>query len=103
MQASVVVVHELRCPTVREVFPDQGLNHCPLHCKVDSTGSPEKPLTFAVLKQEILLEAEGIRVSFVGKVASKYERLIHKITCVGLMPIYFELLQFPSRAEEVKP
>ena len=96
MQASVVVVHELRCPTGHEVFPNQGLNQCPLHCKVDSTGSPEKPLTFVVLKQEILLEAEGIRVSFVGNVASKYEGLIHKITCVGLMPIYFELLQFPS-------
>ena len=34
--ASVAVVHRLRCPSVCGIFPDQGLNPCPLHWKVDS-------------------------------------------------------------------
>ena len=36
MQASVIVVHRLSCPTVCGNFPDQGLNACPLHWQVDS-------------------------------------------------------------------
>ena len=34
--ASVVVVCELGCSPVCGIFPDQGLNQCLLHCKVDS-------------------------------------------------------------------
>ena len=34
--ASVVVVHKLGCSTVYGILPDQGLNQCLLHCKVDS-------------------------------------------------------------------
>ena len=30
-QASVVVVHGLSCPEACGIFPDQGLNSCPLH------------------------------------------------------------------------
>ena len=33
---SVVGVHGLSCSTECGVFPDQGLNQCLLHCKVDS-------------------------------------------------------------------
>ena len=33
---SVVVVHGLRCSTACEIFPDQGLNLCPLHLQADS-------------------------------------------------------------------
>ena len=30
------VVEQLSCPTARGIFPDQGLNLCPLHRQVDS-------------------------------------------------------------------
>ena len=33
---SVVVAHRLSCSTAREIFPDQGLNPCPLHWQADS-------------------------------------------------------------------
>ena len=33
---SVVVVHGLGCSTARGIFPDQGLNPCPLHWQADS-------------------------------------------------------------------
>ena len=33
---SVVVAHGLSCPVAHRIFPDQGLNLCPLHWKVDS-------------------------------------------------------------------
>jgi len=33
---SLDVAHGLRCPAACGIFPDQGLNHCPLHRKVDS-------------------------------------------------------------------
>ena len=33
---SVVVVHGLSCSTACGIFPDQGLNPCPLHWQVDS-------------------------------------------------------------------
>ena len=29
-------VHRLICSKACEIFPDQGLNQCPLYCKVDS-------------------------------------------------------------------
>ena len=31
-----VVVHRLSCSVACGIFPDQGSNQCPLHCKVDS-------------------------------------------------------------------
>ena len=33
---SAVVVHGLRCPEAYGIFPDQGRNRCPLHCKTNS-------------------------------------------------------------------
>ena len=33
---SVVVMHGLSCSAARGIFPDQGLNLCPLHWQVDS-------------------------------------------------------------------
>ena len=33
---SVVVVHRLSCSAACGIFPDQGLNLCPLHWQVDS-------------------------------------------------------------------
>ena len=33
--ASVVVVHGLGCSVARRIFPDQGLNPCPLHWQAD--------------------------------------------------------------------
>ena len=33
---SVVVVQELNCSSTCGIFPGQGLNQCPLHCKADS-------------------------------------------------------------------
>ena len=33
---SAVVVHRLSCSAAREIFPDQGLNPCPLHWQADS-------------------------------------------------------------------
>ena len=33
---TVVVAHGLSCSTTCGIFPDQGSNPCPLHCKVDS-------------------------------------------------------------------
>ena len=33
---SIVVVYGLSCLTAHGIFPDQGSNQCPLHCKVDS-------------------------------------------------------------------
>ena len=35
-QASVVAASRLNCSTVCGIFPDQGLNQCPLHCKADA-------------------------------------------------------------------
>ena len=34
--ASAVAVHGLSCPMACEIFPDQGLNSCPLHWQADS-------------------------------------------------------------------
>ena len=34
--AGSVVVHRLSCPEAGGIFPEQGLNRCSLHCKVDS-------------------------------------------------------------------
>ena len=34
--ASAVVAHRLSGPTAHGIFPDQGLNQYPLHCKADS-------------------------------------------------------------------
>ena len=28
--------HRLSCPAARQIFPNQGLNPCPQHCKADS-------------------------------------------------------------------
>ena len=44
---SVVVVCQLRCPTACGIFPDQGMNLCPLYWQADSyplhqQGSPGK-------------------------------------------------------------
>ena len=36
MLGSVVVAHKLSCPAAYGIFPDQGLNLCPLHCQMDS-------------------------------------------------------------------
>ena len=33
---SVVVAHGLSCSAARGIFPDQGLNPCPLHWQADS-------------------------------------------------------------------
>ena len=33
---SLVEAHGPSCPAACGIFPDQGLNHCPLHCNVDS-------------------------------------------------------------------
>ena len=46
---SVVVVHRLSRPMACGIFPDQGLNPCPLHWQADALspdhqGSPEKPV-----------------------------------------------------------
>ena len=48
---SVVVVHGLSCAGAYGIFPDQGLNWCPLHWKVDSQAldHPGSPLS-AVLR-----------------------------------------------------
>ena len=35
LESSVVVAHGLSYPEAHEVFPDQGLNLCPLHWQVD--------------------------------------------------------------------
>ena len=35
-QASEAVALKLSCPVACGIFPDQGSNPCPLHCKVDS-------------------------------------------------------------------
>ena len=45
---SVVVAHGLSCSVARGIFPEQGLNQCPSHCKADSQpvdhqGRPEVP------------------------------------------------------------
>ena len=32
---SLVVMHGLSCPAACGLFPDEGLNPCPLHCQVD--------------------------------------------------------------------
>ena len=36
LAGSVVVAHRLSCPTACGIFPDQGLNPCPLHWQADS-------------------------------------------------------------------
>ena len=50
---SVVVAHRLSCSVAREIFPDQGSNLWPLHCKRDSSpldlpGSPLPHFLFTV-------------------------------------------------------
>ena len=40
---SAAVQNGLRCSSVRRIFPEQGSNRCPLHCKVFfTTGPPAK-------------------------------------------------------------
>ena len=36
MRSSVVVARGLSCSAAREIFPNQGLNPCPLHWQADS-------------------------------------------------------------------
>ena len=48
---SIAVVHGLSCTMACGIFPDQGSNQCPLHCKVDSSaldyqGRPAELLLF---------------------------------------------------------
>ena len=50
---SVVVAHGLSCSTACGIFPDQGLNPCPLHRQADSQplrqqGNPSNVLIIAV-------------------------------------------------------
>ena len=57
MQASVVTAHGLNCSIVCRIFPDQGLNLCPLHWQADSyplyhQGSP---LVYSCLTPHIIL------------------------------------------------
>ena len=33
---SLLVAHRFSCPAACGIFPDQGSNQCPLHCKADS-------------------------------------------------------------------
>jgi len=35
-RAAVVTAHRLNCCTACAIFPDQGSNQCPLHCKADA-------------------------------------------------------------------
>ena len=53
--ASLVVEHGLSCPEAYGIFPDQGLNPCPLHWQVDSSpldhqGSPIGIFCIRILK-----------------------------------------------------
>ena len=48
---SIAVVHRLSCTMAGGIFPDQGSNQCPLHCKADSSaldyqGRPAELLLF---------------------------------------------------------
>lgn len=40
---SAAVQNGLRCSSVRRIFPEQGSNRCPLHCKVDSLPLDHQP------------------------------------------------------------
>ena len=51
---SVIVAHGPSCSAARGIFPDQGLNPCPLHWQADSQplhhqGSPRLPLSKILL------------------------------------------------------
>ena len=54
MQISVIVGHGLSCSTACGIFPDQGLNPCPLHWQVDSY-----PLGHLGSPREFILNKEG--------------------------------------------
>ena len=48
---SVIVAHGPSCSAARRIFPDQGLNPCPLHRQADSQplrhqGSPERHILY---------------------------------------------------------
>ena len=47
--ALVVVAHELSCFSAHRIFPDQGLNPCPLHRQVDSYSLHLQELWFSFL------------------------------------------------------
>ena len=81
-QASVVVVHRLSCSVACGIFPDQGLNLCPLHWLADSyplchQGSPD-----FFLIEVLLMPRKNMRT-----------RVLHPI-CVGRL----ETLLRPPRA-----
>ena len=50
--ASVVVVHRLSWPTVCGIFPDQGLNPCPLHWQEDSQPLDHQGDVLGAVRQE---------------------------------------------------
>ena len=54
------------CPVARGIFPDQGSNHCPLHCKADSTtGPPGKPW-FTLYRLKVFLASQLQRAVLAG-------------------------------------
>ena len=54
-QPSVVVVHGFSFPAAYGIFPDQGLNPCPLHCQVSSYPLDHQgSLSVGVLKIEAI-------------------------------------------------
>ena len=67
---SVVVAHGLSCSEARGIFPDQGLNLCPLHWQADSQplchqGSPHFTLYHTVFY--LLLYLQYLIVDFLTK------------------------------------
>ena len=65
---SVVVAHRLSCSAACRIFPDQGLNPCPLHWQADSLspshqGSPEME-ALSVIQQRPYREPEHLGAEF---------------------------------------
>ena len=52
---SVVVAHDLICPVARGIFPEQGLNPCPLHWQVDSLTLDHQGSPLLSFSGEVLL------------------------------------------------
>ena len=77
---SVVVVHGLSCSAACGIFPDQGLNPCPLHWQADSQplrhqGSPSLFLLFICLFVCLfiyILAAPGLSCSTQGLLVAAY-------------------------------
>ena len=69
---SVVVAHRLSCPLACGIFPDQGLNLCPLHCKVILNHWTTKEAPFIVFYIFIIVVIKCFLLTLTYRISLKH-------------------------------